>query len=154
MPPENFWDAVGGSLEKATGDIVVAALVIVAVVYIIAKYYIPARERDREHRHELENKQLEIEARRQEDDVSIKRANVDQMAHQIEILSNQSELIKALTSQISNMEMQNEVIRAQILDSKSHSNELGSKVDEIQDEVHDISTKVGDIHIAVLKKEV
>ena len=76
------------------------------------------------------------------------------MAHQIEILSNQSELIKALTSQISNMEMQNEVIRAQILDSKSHSNELGSKVDEIQDEVHDISTKVGDIHIAVLKKEV
>ena len=41
MPTDSFWDGVGKSIEHASGDIVVAAVFAVAIIFLIVKYYIP-----------------------------------------------------------------------------------------------------------------
>ena len=71
MPTDSFWDGVGKSIEHASGDIVVAEVFAVAIVFLVVKYYIPERKEQKKFYAEMQQKRLELEIKQQQDNADI-----------------------------------------------------------------------------------
>lgn len=153
MPTDSFWDGVGKSIEHASGDIVVAAVFAVAIVFLVVKYYIPERKERKKFQAEMQQKRLELEIKQQQDNADIQRENIEQKARELQILSGVQTTQETLVTMVGDVNVNLKVLLERIDDSKSHSQNLVSTQQnlvstqgKIQDDVSIIKEQVNDIH--------
>lgn len=146
MPTESFWDGVGKSIEHASGDIVVAAVFAVAIVFLVVKYYIPERKEQKKFQAEMQQKRLELEIKQQQDNADIQRENIEQKARELQILSGVQTTQETLVTMVGDVNVNLKVLLERIDDSKSHSQNLVNTQGKIQDDVSIIKEQVSDIH--------
>lgn len=146
MPTDSFWDGVGKSIEHASGDIVVAAVFAVAIVFLVVKYYIPERKEQKKFQAEMQQKRLELEIKQQQDNADIQRENIEQKARELQILSGVQTTQETLVTMVGDVNVNLKVLLERIDDSKSHSQNLVNTQGKIQDDVSIIKEQVNDIH--------
>lgn len=146
MPTDSFWDGVGKSIEHASGDIVVAAVFAVAIIFLIVKYYIPERKEQKKFYAEMQQKRLELEIKQQQDNADIQRKNIEQKARELQILSGVQTTQETLVTMVGDVNVNLKVLLERIDDSKSHSQNLVNTQGKIQDDVSIIKEQVNDIH--------
>lgn len=146
MPTDSFWDGVGNSIEHASGDIVVAAVFAVAIIFLIVKYYIPERKEQKKFYAEMQQKRLELEIKQQQDNADIQRENIEQKARELQILSGVQTTQETLVTMVGDVNINLKVLLERIDDSKSHSQNLVNTQGKIQDDVSIIKEQVNDIH--------
>lgn len=146
MPTDSFWDGVGKSIEHASGDIVVAAVFAVAIVFLVVKYYIPERKEQKKFHAEMQQRRLELEIKQQQDSADIQRENIEQKARELQILSGVQTTQETLVTMVGDVNVNLKVLLERIDDSKSHSQNLVNTQDKIQDDVSIIKEQVNDIH--------
>ena len=146
MPTDSFWDGVGKSIEHASGDIVVAAVFAVAIIFLIVKYYIPERKEQKKFYAEMQQKRLELEIKQQQDNADIQRENIEQKARELQILSGVQTTQETLVTMVGDVNINLKVLLERIDDSKSHSQNLVNTQGKIQDDVSIIKEQVNDIH--------
>lgn len=146
MPTDSFWDGVGKSIEHASGDIVVAAVFAVAIIFLIVKYYIPERKEQKKFQVEMQQKRLELEIKQQQDSADIQRENIEQKARELQILSGVQTTQETLVTMVGDVNVNLKVLLERIDDSKSHSQNLVNTQGKIQDDVSIIKEQVNDIH--------
>ena len=144
MPTDSFWDGVGNSIEHASGDIVVAAVFAVAIIFLIVKYYIPERKEQKKFYAEMQQKRLELEIKQQQDNADIQREN----------LSGVQTTQETLVTMVGDVNINLKVLLERIDDSKSHSQKLANTQDKIQDDVSIIKEQVHDIHHVIYQPTV
>ena len=154
MPTDSFWDGVGNSIEHASGDIVVAAVFAVAIIFLIVKYYIPERKEQKKFYAEMQQKRLELEIKQQQDNADIQRENIEQKARELQILSDVQTTQETLVTMVGDVNINLKVLLERIDDSKSHSQKLVNTQDKIQDDVSIIKEQVYDIHHAIYQPTV
>lgn len=146
MPTDSFWDGVGKSIEHASGDIVVAAVFAVAIVFLVVKYYVPERKEQKKFQAEMQQKRLELEIKQQQDNADIQRENIEQKARELQILSGVQTTQETLVTMVGDVNVNLKVLLERIDDSKSHSQNLVNTQGKIQDDVSIIKEQVNDIH--------
>lgn len=146
MPTDSFWDGVGKSIEHASGDIVVAAVFAVAIIFLIVKYYIPERKEQKKFYAEMQQKRLELEIKQQQDNADIQRENIEQKARELQILSGVQTTQETLVTMVGDVNVNLKVLLERIDDSKSHSQNLVNTQGKIQDDISIIKEQVNDIH--------
>lgn len=146
MPTDSFWDGVGKSIEHASGDIVVAAVFAVAIIFLIVKYYIPERKEQKKFYAEMQQKRLELEIKQQQDNADIQRENIEQKARELQILSGVQTTQETLVTMVGDVNVNLKVLLERIDDSKYHSQNLVNTQGKIQDDVSIIKEQVNDIH--------
>ena len=146
MPTDSFWDGVGKSIEHASGDIVVAAVFAVAIIFLVVKYYIPERKEQKKFQAEMQQKRLELEIKQQQDSADIQRENIEQKARELQILSGVQTTQETLVTMVGDVNINLKVLLERIDDSKSHSQNLVNTQCKIQDDVSIIKEQVNDIH--------
>ena len=146
MPTDSFWDGVGKSIEHASGDIVVAAVFAVAIIFLVVKYYIPERKEQKKFHAEMQQKRLELEIKQQQDSADIQRENIEQKARELQILSGVQTTQETLVTMVGDVNINLKVLLERIDDSKSHSQNLVNTQGKIQDDVSIIKEQVNDIH--------
>lgn len=154
MPTDSFWDGVGNSIEHASGDIVVAAVFAVAIIFLIVKYYIPERKEQKKFYAEMQQKRLELEIKQQQDNADIQRENIEQKARELQILSGVQTTQETLVTMVGDVNINLKVLLERIDDSKSHSQKLVNTQDKIQDDVSIIKEQVYDIHHVIYQPTV
>lgn len=146
MPTDSFWAGVGASIQHASGEIVIAALVISALVFAYVKFYLPEKIKDKNAGRDIELKKFELDKERQSAEIDLQRQRGETQARQIEISNNQTELLRQVLSILQSVQTTQEVIVAQLNDSKSNSRAMGKVIELVQDDIGHIKTKVDDIH--------
>ena len=154
MPTDSFWDGVGKSIEHASGDIVVAAVFAVAIVFLVVKYYIPERKEQKKFQTEMQQKRLELEIKQQQDSADIQRENIEQKARELQILSGVQTTQETLVTMVGDVNINLKVLLERIDDSKSHSQNLVNTQGKIQDDVSIIKEQVSDIHHVIYQPTV
>ena len=146
MPPDNFWDGLAAAFERASGDIIAVGCIIVAVLFVLIKYYLPERREQRKFQADMEQKRLELEIKQQQDSTDIQRENIETRARQTEILSNLSAQSEVLTSIANEILTRQNVLTARIEDSKGHSENLIVTMSDMKADVKHMKDQVEDIH--------
>lgn len=146
MPPDNFWDGISASISHASGEIVCFLITVVAVTFLFVKYYLPDRKEQKKFEAEMRQKQLELEAKRQQDTVDVQREDIASRTRQMEVLANMSEQTKSLAQQTAGLTTQVAVAIAQLEDSKANSAKMGQTVYSMADDVVQIKDMAKDIH--------
>lgn len=149
MPPQTFWDSIATSISHASGEIVCFMFAIIAIAFMIVKYYLPERKDQKKFEVEMQQKRLELEAKQQQDSVDVQRENIESRTRQVEILVNLSEQTKSLAHQTAGLTTQVAVAIAQLEDSKSNSLKMGQQVESICDDVSQIKEQVKDVHMVL-----
>lgn len=146
MPTDSFWAGVGASIQHASGEIVIAALVICAVVLAYVKFYLPEHVKEKNARREFELAKFELEKERQAAEIDLQRQRGEAQARQIEISNNQTELLRQIMTVLQSVQTTQQVIVTQMQDSKVNSHSMGKVIELIQDDVAFTRKQVGDIH--------
>lgn len=154
MPTDSFWDGVGNSIEHASGDIVVAAVFAVAIIFLIVKYYIPERKEQKKFYAEMQQKRLELEIKQQQDNADIQRENIEQKARELQILSGVQTTQETLVTMVGDVNINLKVLLERIDDSKFRSQKLVNTQNKIRDDVSIIKEQVHDIHHAIYQSTV
>ena len=128
QPGDGFWEGVGASVGSSPGWMVIGALLVVGVLFVVAKYIYPGHK-------ELKMRELGIREREAENDAERIRAN-SALAEQMAALRASNEQIAA----------QNASVIGRFDESASHSREMGAKVDHIDDTTQHTEGMVKDIH--------
>ena len=154
MPSDNFWDGIATSISHASGEIVCFLTAVVAIVFLLAKYYLPERKEQKKFEAELQQKRLELEVKQQQDAVDVQRENIESRTRQMEVIANISEQTKSLAQQTAGLTTQVAVAVAQLEDSKADSAKIGQKVYVIADDVMQIKGMAEDIHHVLYHQDV
>lgn len=152
MPTDSFWAGVGASIQHASGEIVIAALVIGALVFAYVKFWLPEHVKDKASERELELAKFELEKERQNAELDLQRQRGENQARQIEISNNQTELLRQVMSILQSVQTTQEVIVSQMNDSKVNSHAMAKVVELVQDDVSFIRKQVDDIHTVVFNE--
>ena len=138
-PTGDFWGGVGTAVGASPGWMVVGALLVVGVLFIVAKYIVPAvkevrLEREKNAR-ELREKELEIRQREAENDSDRIKANAAL-----------AENMRGLRDSNDALAHQSAVLAAGIEESKARSRLMGDTVDRIDATTQHSDTLIEDIH--------
>lgn len=154
MPSDNFWDGIATSISHASGEIVCFLTAVVAIVFLLVKYYLPERKEQKKFEAEMRQKRLELEVKQQQDAVDVQRENIESRTRQMEVIANMSEQTKSLAQQTAGLTTQVAVAVAQLEDSKVNSAKIGQKVYVIADDVMQIKGMAEDIHHVLYHSDV
>ena len=143
MPTDSFWSGVGIAIQHASGEIVIAAVVVCAFVLAYVKFSLPEKRKDKEDARDFEMKKFELEKERQNAEIDLQRQRGESQARQIEISNNQTEILRQVLQSVQTTQ---EVIVTQLNDSKENSKAMGRVVELVQDDVAFIRKQVSDIH--------
>lgn len=135
QPTEGFWGGVGQAVGSSPGWMVVAALFVVGVLYIVARYYWPYRER-------IRTRELDIREREAVNDEERIKANMAL-----------AEEMHGMRESNDNLAIQSAAVAAGIGESRVRSAQMGEKVDRIDaktahavEKVDDTNAKVTEMH--------
>lgn len=154
MPTDSFWDGVAESIKNASGNIVVVAVLVGAILFFLVKYYMPLRQEDRRQEREMQQKTFELRAKQQQDSADIQRENIESRAREIEILQAVQTTMDAVSAVLRDVSANQQVLIARINDSKAHSQGIATTQVEIKENLVYVRDMVDDIHDAIFKPTV
>lgn len=152
-PTGDFWGGVGTAVGASPGWMVVGALLVVGVLFIVAKYIVPAAkevrlEREKNQR-ELREKELEIE--QQQATTDAERVKAD--ARLAEQQRQTNVLIDGMRQSLDASTAHTDVLVAELRGSRDRSREMGGTVDRIDTTTRHTDTLVEDIHRHIIGGE-
>lgn len=127
-PTDELWSGVGSSVATSPGWMVVGALLVVGVLFVVAKYIYPGHK-------ELRMRELDIRQREAENDADRIKAN-----------SALAENMRGLRDSNDALAQQSAALAAGIEESKVRSRSMGDKVDRIDATTQHSDTLIEDIH--------
>lgn len=135
QPSDGFWEGVGASVGSSPGWMVIGALLVVGILFVVAKYIYPGHK-------ELKMRELDIREREQQNDAERIKANAA-LAENMRGLRESNDLLA----------QQSAALAAGIEESKLRSRSMGDQVSAIEhaaahtsETVDDTNAKVTDIH--------
>ena len=128
QPSEGFWEGVGSSVGSSPGWMVIGALLVVGVLFVVAKYIYPGHK-------ELKMRELDIRQREADNDSERIKANAAL-----------AENMRGLRESNDQLAQQSAVLAAGIEESKARSRGMGDKVDRIDATTQHSDTLIEDIH--------
>ena len=135
-PSTDFWGGVGTGVANSPGWMVVGALLVVGVLFVVAKYIYPGHK-------EIKMRELDI-----------RQLEADNDAERIKANAALAENMRGLRESNDTLARQFSAQSAGIEESKSRSREMGGKVDRIDCTTRHTDTLVEDIHRSLLGGEV
>lgn len=135
QPSEGFWEGVGAGVADSPGWMVVGALLVVGVLFVVARYIYPGVK-------EVKLRELDIREREAENDADRIKANAAL-----------AENMRGLRESNDTLAQQNAALVASIEESKARSREMGGKVDRIDSTTQHTDTLVEDIHNHLIGRE-
>ena len=139
QPSDGFWEGVGTSVGSSPGWMVIGALLVVGVLFVVAKYIYPGHK-------ELKLRELEIREREAKNDSDRIKANAAL-----------AENMRGLRESNDQLAKQSAALTAGIEESKTRSRSMGDEVahtkesvDHIRDTTDDTCAMVREIHSAVV----
>lgn len=128
QPGEGFWDGLGQGFASSPGWMIVGALLVIGVLFIVARYIVPSRER-------IKMRELDI----REKEAQSQQALAENLHG---IMESNNFIAREFSAQ-----------NAGIEESKARSREMGVKIDRIEsttahaaDTVDDTNAKVTEMH--------
>ena len=134
-PGAGFWEGVGQSVGASPGWMVVGALLVVCVLFVVARYIYPGVK-------EVKLRELDIREREADNDSDCIKANAAL-----------AENMRGLRESNDTLAQQNAALVASIEESKARSREMGGKVDRIDSTTQHTDTLVEDIHNHLIGRE-
>ena len=134
-PGAGFWEGVGQSVGASPGWMVIGALLVVGVLFVVARYIYPGVK-------EVKLRELDIREREAENDASRIKANAAL-----------AENMRGLRESNDTLAKQSAALVASIEESKARSREMGGKVDHIDRTTSHTDTLVEDIHNHLIGRE-
>lgn len=135
QPGDGFWDGLGQGFASSPGWMIVGALLVVGVLFVIAKYVYPGHK-------EIKMRELDIRQREAENDTDRIKANAAL-----------AENMRGLRESNDQLAQQSAALAAGIEESKLRSRSMGDQVSAIEhaaahtsETVDDTNAKVTDIH--------
>ena len=135
QPTEGFWGGVGEAVGSSPGWMVVGAMLVVGMLYIVARYYWPYRER-------IKTRELDIKeriAQNDAEDIKARQALAEQM--------------RGTKESVDALAIQNASLSAGIGESRARSAQMGEDVGHIKDmaahaveTTDDTNAKVTEMH--------
>lgn len=139
QPSDGFWEGVGASVGSSPGWMVIGALLVVGVLFVVAKYIYPGHK-------ELKLRELEIREREAKNDSDRIKANAAL-----------AENMRGLRESNDQLAKQSAALSAGIEESKTRSRSMGDEVahtkesvDHIRDTTDDTCAMVREIHSVVV----
>lgn len=121
QPSDETWTKV---VELSPEGWPIVAVAVVAVLVVLAKWWLPEWRKDREGKRELERRRVELEAKAQEDADAQARERIKLTERQLDIQDNQTRTLEALTEQMV-------IINANFEASAARSGKMGETVTRI-----------------------
>ena len=134
-PGAGFWEGVGQSVGASPGWMVIGALLVVGVLFVVARYIYPGVK-------EVKLRELDIRERETQNDSDRIKANAAL-----------AENMRGLRESNDTLAQQNAALVASIEESKARSREMGGKVDRIDSTTQHTDTLVEDIHNHLIGRE-
>ena len=134
-PGAGFWEGVGQSVGASPGWMVIGALLVVGVLFVVARYIYPGIK-------EVKLRELDIRERETQNDSDRIKANAAL-----------AENMRGLRESNDTLAQQNAALVASIEESKARSREMGGKVDRIDSTTQHTDTLVEDIHNHLIGRE-
>ena len=134
-PTGDLWAGVGTSVATSPGWMVVGALLVVGVLFVVARYIYPGVK-------EVKLRELDIREREAQNDSDRIKANAAL-----------AENMRGLRESNDTLAQQNAALVASIEESKARSREMGGKVDRIDSTTQHTDTLVEDIHNHLIGRE-
>ena len=128
QPGDGFWEGVGASVGSSPGWMVIGALLVVGVLFVIAKYIYPGHK-------ELKMRELGIREREAENDADRIKAN-----------SALAENMRGLRESNDRLAEQSAALFAGIEESKARSRSMGDEVGHIRATTDHTAEQVEDLH--------
>ena len=146
QPSEGFWEGVGTSVNTSPGWMVIGALLVVGVLFVVAKYIYPGykemRIRREENSREVRMRELDIREREAQNDADRIKANAAL-----------AENMRGLRESNDQLAQQSAMLVAGIEESKARSRGMGDKVDHIDRTTSHTDTLVEDLHRHIIGGE-
>lgn len=134
-PTGDFWGGVGAGVADSPGWMVVGALLVVGVLFVVAKYIYPGHK-------ELKMRELGIREREADNDAERIKAN-----------SALAENMRGLRESNDRLAEQSAALFAGIEESKTRSRAMGGAVDRIDQTTQHTDVLVEDIHRHIIGGE-
>lgn len=134
-PTGDLWAGVGTSVATSPGWMVVGALLVVGVLFVVARYIYPGVK-------EVKLRELDIREREAQNDADRIKANAA-LAENMRGLRESNDILA----------QQNAALVASIEESKARSREMGGKVDRIDSTTQHTDSLVEDIHQRLIGRE-
>ena len=115
QPSEGFWEGVGASVGSSPGWMVIGALLVVGVLFVVAKYIYPGHK-------ELKMRELEIREREAKNDSDRIKAN-----------SALAENMRGLRESNDQLAQQSAALAAGIEESKARSRGMGEDMSHVRE---------------------
>ena len=128
QPSDGFWEGIGASVGTSPGWMVIGALLVVGILFVVAKYIYPGHK-------ELKMRELDIRQREADNDSERIKANAAL-----------AENMRGLRESNDQLAQQSAVLAAGIEESKARSRGMGDKVDRIDATTQHSDTLIEDIH--------
>lgn len=139
QPSDGFWEGVGASVGSSPGWMVIGALLVVGVLFVVAKYVYPGHK-------EIKMRELDIRQREAENDRDRIKANAAL-----------AENMRGLRESNDQLAKQSAALSAGIEESKARSRGMGEDMthtrentDHIRDTTDDTCAMVREIHSVVV----
>lgn len=137
-PTTDFWAGLGGAISRASGEIVIAVIGIVAVLFVAVRWGLPIYKEIKLARIELDNRKMALEEKRQIDD---NQRDIDRAKVAAEQAAAQENMARAMEG----IQASNAILVSQISDSKTHSADMGKAVLRIDRKTDDILEGIVDL---------
>lgn len=135
QPSDGFWEGVGASVGSSPGWMVIGALLVVGVLFVVAKYVYPGHK-------EIKMRELDIRQREAENDRDRIKANAAL-----------AENMRGLRESNDQLAQQSAALAAGIEESKARSRGMGDDVSRIRATTDHTDTLVEDIHRHIIGGE-
>ena len=139
QPSDGFWEGVGASVGSSPGWMVIGALLVVGVLFVVAKYVYPGHK-------EIKMRELDIRQREAENDRDRIKANAAL-----------AENMRGLRESNDQLAKQSAALSAGIEESKTRSRSMSNEVmhtketaDHIRETTDDTCAMVREIHSVVV----
>lgn len=142
QPGDGFWDGLGQGFASSPGWMIVGALLVIGVLFIVAKYVVPSRER-------IKTRELDIREREQTNDAERIKVNA-------QLAENQRQgnvIMDGVRASIDASNARIDILVTEIASSRDGSRKMGGQMDHvatasdhISETVDDTNDKVTDIH--------
>ena len=135
QPTDGFWEGVGSSVGSSPGWMVIGALLVVGVLFVVAKYIYPGHK-------EIKMRELDIRQREADNDAERIKANAALAENMRGLRESNDSIARQFSAQTAGIE-----------ESKARSREMGGKVDRIDATTQHTDTLVEDIHRHIIGAE-
>ena len=148
QPSDGFWTGVGDSIGSSPGWMVVGALLVLGVIFLVARYIVPSRER-------IRMREMDIREREAENDSERIKANAMLAEQQRQT----NVLIEGMGKSLDASTAHTDVLVTELRGARDRSKSMGVKVEDtnatahrIDETTQDTNAMVAEVHSMIVRK--